>query len=111
MGRMGDSLESRLKAEARRLGFSLAGIAPAADADGFDRFREWLARGYDGEMAYLRRHAEARQHPRAVLAAVRSVLVVGMEYAPASGTREGAALDEKQQHPHGCRSPVGRVAK
>ena len=38
-------LETRLKNHARSLGFDLVGIAPAIEADGFDRLKEWLDRG------------------------------------------------------------------
>ena len=41
--------EERIKALARESGFALVGVAPATPADGFDRLREWLARGYAGE--------------------------------------------------------------
>jgi epoxyqueuosine reductase len=74
-------LEDRIKEQAHALGFELAGIAPAVPADGFERLRAWLARDFAGEMAYLHRHAEARRHPSAVLAEVRSVVMVGMSYA------------------------------
>ncbi len=76
------TLETRLKGQAHALGFELAGIAPAAAADGFDRLRDWLARGFAGDMDYVARHAEARRHPAAVLPEVRSVVMVGMSYAP-----------------------------
>jgi epoxyqueuosine reductase len=75
-------LEKRIKEQARRLGFELAGIATASPADGFDRFVTWLEAGHAGEMAYLHRHAEARRHPQAVLAGVRSILMLGMSYKP-----------------------------
>ena len=78
-------LAARLKARARELGFSLSGIAPAADADGFPRFRDWLARGYAGAMSYLHTQSEQRRHPGSILETVRSVLMVGLEY----GGREG----------------------
>jgi epoxyqueuosine reductase len=77
-------LADRLKARAADLGFGLAGVAPATDADGFPRFADWLDRGYAGEMRYLRRHRAERRHPRSILASVRSVLMVGMEYGPES---------------------------
>src|SRR5262249_21822958 len=63
------------------MGFELAGIARATDADGFDRFREWLDRGYAGEMDYLHRHADPRRHPDSILDDVRSVLMLGVTYA------------------------------
>jgi epoxyqueuosine reductase len=79
------SLEARLKHRAHELGFELAGIAPATPADGFDRLRQWLDRGLAGEMDYLRRHAQARRHPSSILANVRSVVMLGMNYYPGSG--------------------------
>jgi epoxyqueuosine reductase len=80
-GGMTEPLEVRLKSEARRLGFALAGIAPATEADGFARFEAWLDAGYAGEMAYLHRLRDERRHPRSVVEGVRSVLMLGMEYA------------------------------
>ncbi len=88
-------LAARLKARARDLGFSLSGIAPAADADGFPRFRDWLARGYAGEMSYLHTQSEQRRHPDSILETVRSVLMVGLEYGgeeplpPTSSPKKG----------------------
>lgn len=75
-------MEELLKKQAHDLGFDLVGIAPAVPADGFDRLRDWLARGFGGEMTYLTRHAEAHRHPRAILADVKSVVMVGMNYFP-----------------------------
>src|SRR5438552_17541533 len=76
------SLEQRIKQQAHALGFELAGIAPAAPADSFDRLRDWLDRGFAGDMTYLDRHGEARRHPSSVLPQVRSVVMVAMNYKP-----------------------------
>jgi epoxyqueuosine reductase len=84
------TLEERLKGQAHALGFELAGIAPAAPADGFERLRDWLGRGFAGEMGYMRRHAEARRHPAAVLPEVRSIVMVGMNYAASGGPQTPA---------------------
>jgi epoxyqueuosine reductase len=75
-------LERQLIDQAHQLGFELCGIAPAAPADGFDRLLAWLDAGHAGEMNYMHVHREARRHPRAVFSAVRSVVMVGMNYAP-----------------------------
>src|SRR5438094_10646307 len=77
-----ETLEGRLKARARGLGFVLAGLAPAAEADGFDRLHAWLAEGRHGDMDYLRRLSEERRHPRSILDGVRSVLMVAMCHDP-----------------------------
>ena len=73
-------LAFRLKAIAQELGFSLAGIAPATEADGFPHYQEWLDRGFAGRMQYLHRQAPARRHPRSILESARSVVMLGMEY-------------------------------
>jgi epoxyqueuosine reductase len=83
-----DALEDRLRQQAHALGFELVGIAPAAPADGFDRLRDWLARGFAGTMDYMRRHAEARRDPASVLPEVRSVVMVGINYLR-RGAEEG----------------------
>jgi len=77
------NLSAELKTEARRLGFSLAGICPAVTPDGIDRFGEWLAAGYAGTMHYLANRAEAYSHPRHVLDGVRSLLVLAFPYRTA----------------------------
>jgi epoxyqueuosine reductase len=74
--------EDRIKLQAHALGFELAGIAPATEADGFDRLRDWLVHDFAGEMAYMQRHADARRHPSSILSEVRSVVMVGMNYHP-----------------------------
>ena len=44
-----------IKAKARELGFDACGIAPAANHPELSFYREWLDRGYAGDMAYLHR--------------------------------------------------------
>ena len=88
---MEDSLESRLKRQARLLGFDLVGVAPAGPADGFDCLRDWLDRGFAGDMDYMHRHAEARRHPESVLPEVRSVVMLGMNYNPGEEQEEGVS--------------------
>jgi len=81
------TLEQRLKACARALGFELVGIAPAAPADDFEHLGAWLAHGYAGDMAYLKRQGDARRHPASILPEVRSVVMVGLNYHSASNRR------------------------
>jgi len=78
-------LETRLKAQAQRLGFSLVGIAAATEADHFDRFLAWLEQEHHGQMGYMAKHVEARRRPEKLLEAVRSVVVVGMDDVVARG--------------------------
>jgi epoxyqueuosine reductase len=80
-----------LKGLALALGFDLAGVAPARPTPETAFLREWLARGYAGEMGYLARRAEERVDPRRLLPGARSILAVGLVYDP--GARPPAAPD------------------
>jgi epoxyqueuosine reductase len=69
-----------VKDRARALGFDACGIAPAADHPELRFFREWLDRGYAGEMGYLQRSADRRADVRNVLPSARSVIVTAVNY-------------------------------
>ncbi len=73
-------LAADIKARARELGFDLCGIAPAADHPELHFFREWIDRGYAGEMAYLTRSADRRADVRHVVPSARSVIVTATVY-------------------------------
>ncbi len=77
-------LTAQIKSEARRLGFELVGVCAAERAAGFERFSVWLASGRAAGMDYLTAQARAREHPRHVLAAARSILMLGMSYRTAA---------------------------
>lgn len=47
---------------------------------GTSRFEQWLDAGYAGEMRYLPDRADAYTHPRHVLDAVRSILMLAFDY-------------------------------
>jgi len=69
-----------IKSRARELGFDLCGIAPAGDHPELKFFRQWLDRGYAGDMAYLERSADRRADVRRVLPTARTVIVTGTIY-------------------------------
>src|SRR6185503_3826625 len=69
-----------VKAHAQALGFDACGIAPAAAHPELRYFREWLDRGYAGEMAYLHRTADRRGDVRHVLPSARTVIVTATVY-------------------------------
>ena len=69
-----------IKTRARELGFDLCGVAPAADHPELKFYREWLANGYAGEMAYLHRSADRRADVRHVVPAAQTVIVTGTLY-------------------------------
>ena len=69
-----------IKRKARELGFDACGIAPVADFPELRFFREWLDRGYAGEMEYLPRSADRRADVRRVLSSAKSVIVTATVY-------------------------------
>jgi epoxyqueuosine reductase len=71
---------SQVKAEAEASGFDLCGIAAAGDVPELRLLREWLDRGYAGEMQYLHRTADRRANVLAVMPSARSVISLGVVY-------------------------------
>jgi len=72
-------LTSRIRDEGLKLGFDAVGVARAAPLPG-DGLREWLDRGYHGEMAYMARDPGRRLDPAQVLPGARSVISVALVY-------------------------------
>jgi epoxyqueuosine reductase len=77
------NLTEKLKEQAQALGFDLVGIAAAAPSAHASFYREWLAAERHGEMSYLAR-TDAVQRRLAAPAGLRSAIVVGLNYYPAS---------------------------
>ena len=75
-----DLTSAEIKARALTLGFDACGIAPAADHAELAFYREWLARGYAGEMAYLHRTADRRADVRHVVPSAQTVIVTATVY-------------------------------
>lgn len=79
------ALATALKAEAARLGFAACRIARAdsiPEAGG--RLREWLDAGCHGDMVWMEARADQRASPAALWPEVRSVIMLGMAYTPAT---------------------------
>ncbi len=77
------TLTERLKAEAARLGFVACGVTRTVD-DPLPgaRLYEWLGEGAHGEMEWMEARADWRRSPAALWPEVRSVVALGMSYAP-----------------------------
>jgi len=69
-----------VKREAAAAGFDLCGVAPAAGFPELTFLREWLDRGYAGEMQYLHRSAGRRADVRNVMPSARAVVSLGTIY-------------------------------
>lgn len=75
---------TRICAAARKLGFDLVGITPAASPPHMDAYRDWIARAHHGEMHYLARsdRVERRANPTDILPGARAIICVGLNYYP-----------------------------
>jgi epoxyqueuosine reductase len=77
-------LRAGLAAEAERLGFASFGIAPTdAAPQAGERLRQWLADGCHGDMLWMAETADRRASPQGLWPDVRSVVMLGTNYAPA----------------------------
>ena len=94
-------LKHDLAKEAARLGFAACGIAPAAeDPLTARRLDEWLGAEQHGEMEWMAARAHHRRSPQGLWPEARSVIALGMSYAPA---RDPLALAD---HPDRARISV-----
>jgi epoxyqueuosine reductase len=78
-----------IKALAREVGFDDCRIAAAAEAEHAGSFREWIAEGCHGDMAWMERTPERRCDPREVLPGCRAVVTLALNYYPGSNPAEG----------------------
>ena len=79
-----DKIEYRIKAKAAELGFVACGIARADAAPRTaERLKRWLADGAHGDMIWMETRSAERGSPAALWGDVRSVIALGMSYAPA----------------------------
>lgn len=91
------SLTAQIKVAAREIGFDLVGVSPAVTPVGFSRLKAWLEQGFAGEMGYIPRREAAYEHPQHVLPAVKSLIIVSLNY--------------KTANPQACGENEGRIAR
>jgi epoxyqueuosine reductase len=81
---------------ARAQGFDVVGItAPDGAGAAGERFRAFLAAGRHGDMSWLAETADRRASPVVLWPEVRSVVMLGMSYAPSSDPLD--ALADRQR--------------
>lgn len=92
------SITNAIKQKALQIGFSKVGFTRAEIlSDQEARLREWLARGYHGEMKWMERDPAQRADPRKLFPDARSVVVVAMNYFT--------------PHPHSLGTLTGKVSR
>jgi len=89
-------LTEMLEKRAREEGFVAFGIAPASLApETSQRLKAWLAKGGHGDMIWMESRADERSDPKTLWPDVRSVIMLGMSYAP---TSDPFALERVRDH-------------
>ncbi len=73
-------LSRKIKAYARGLGFDLVGITSVRPPEHADQYREWLEKGYAGQMDYMVRTEEERKHPERRFPWAKSVVAGALNY-------------------------------
>jgi len=92
-----------IKTAAERLGFELCGITSATSPSGFQQLQQWLDQGLDGTMHYIGGRSAAYAHPRSVLAGVRSLIVLGINYATREPSSTGTGDGRVSRYAWGAR--------
>ncbi len=90
------SIETRIREKAAELGFVACGFA-AVDAapEAGVGLREWLGEGRHGGMAWMAARADERASPNGLWDGARSIIALGMSYAPASDPLALAGASER----------------
>ena len=82
---MTPDLKTELTATAREAGFDLLRVTrPESIGEAGARLRDFLAQGRHGGMGWMADKAERRADPRVLWPEVRSVVMLGLNYAPVS---------------------------
>ena len=84
--------KAAIRDKALALGFHAVGFAPAGlGPEAAERLAAFLAAGRHGEMAWLADRAPERAHPQTLWPGARTVICLGLSYAPATDPLENLA--------------------
>ncbi|RKX29850.1 MAG: tRNA epoxyqueuosine(34) reductase QueG [Candidatus Zixiibacteriota bacterium] len=75
----------QIRKAALDMGADAVGIAEVHSVQNTHHFLKWLGDGYAGDMTYLARYMDERFDPGKLLPGARSIIVLGLNYYPASG--------------------------
>ena len=89
-------LKARIAAEAGRLGFAAFGVTDATDDPlRAKRLHQWLGAGHHASMEWMETRADVRRGPQSLWPEAKSVIALGMSYAPADDPLALEAHPEK----------------
>lgn len=92
---------AEIKRIALEVGFDACGVA-LADALAPDEYplREWLARGWHGDLAYMERNVDKRLDPRLLVPGAKSVICCVSAYGPPDSGPGGVAAYARHREYH-----------
>lgn len=90
-------LATQIKAWGVELGFQKLGISDTDLSDHEPRLRDWLDKGFHGEMEYMARHGTRRSRPAELLPGTVRVICARMDYLPAQAREAEALLDQPER--------------
>jgi len=82
-----ESLATDIKLWGKELGFQQMAISQIELGDHPDRLKEWLDKGYQGEMSYLSRNHARRIDPAELIPGTISIITARMNYLPSDTKR------------------------
>lgn len=100
---MAELLQS-LQRWARSFGFQALGVSDVTLEEAGGRLRDWLDRGFHGEMDYMAKHGDKRYRPERLVEGTVRVISVRMDYWPGSAAEPWGVLED------GDRAFVSRYA-
>jgi len=93
-----EMLAAAVKAWGRELSFQAVGISDVDLSEAEPRFAEWLARGYAGELDYMRKHGAKRTRPAKLVAGTLRVITARMDYLPQAADADTVLADRAKAY-------------
>ena len=90
------TIEARVKAWGRELGFDAIAIAGTDLARDEARLLDWLGRGWHGEMDYMARHGARRARPAELVPGTVSIVTARLNYMPEDARDAWEALEDRE---------------
>ncbi|MBS0212112.1 MAG: tRNA epoxyqueuosine(34) reductase QueG [Proteobacteria bacterium] len=98
-------LKERIRGWALELGFQSLGVSDVDLGEDAARLRDWMARGWYGDMDWMAHHGDMRERPELLHAGAIRAICVRMDYATSATADDWAALAD------GSRAYVARYAR
>ena len=90
------SISQQIEEKARDLGFAACGFASAGeDPVRAERLEQWLGEGHHGSMEWMETRLHHRRSPQGLWPEAKSVIALGMSYAPGFDPMELEGVGER----------------